>query len=69
MVDDPIKEDNPLLKMPNVILTGHSAFYSVTSDQELFFKPMVQVVQALEGRWPTSAVNIDVRKKWLDKWT
>ena len=32
-IDEPISEENPLLGMPNVILTGHSAWYSVTAQK------------------------------------
>ena len=69
-VDDPIAPDNPLLKMPNVILTGHSAWYSTVSDSgpEFWYKPMSQVILALKGKWPLYAVNPEVEKKWLEKW-
>ncbi len=67
-VDEPIHADNPLLEMPNVILTGHSAWYSTTSDLELFHKPMTQVIMAQKGQWPLYAVNPDVKEKWLEKW-
>jgi len=67
-VDEPIAADNPLIKMPNVILTGHSAWHSTAAQAELFFKPMTQVVLALQGKWPPYAVNIEVRRKWLEKW-
>ena len=68
--DDPLSADNPLLGMSEVILTGHSAWYSVTSDSEPEFwhKAMTQVVCALKGEWPLYAVNAEVRKKWLAKW-
>ena len=67
-VDEPIAATNPLIKMANVILTGHSAFYSVTSELEVYVKPMTQVVMALRGEWPTYAVNPEVKKKWMEKW-
>lgn len=67
-VDEPIKADNPLIKMPNVLLTGHTAWYSTAAMSELFYKPMPQVVMALNGKWPTYAVNPDARKKWLERW-
>jgi len=69
-VDDPLVPDNPLLKMPNLILTGHSAWYSTTSDSgpEFWFKPMGQIIMAMRGEWPLYAVNPDGQKKWLERW-
>jgi len=65
---EPIGADNPLITMPNVILTGHSGFYSTTSDKELFLKPMTQVVTALNGEWPAYGLNTEIREAWLNKW-
>lgn len=65
---EPIEADNPLIKMPNVILTGHSAFYSTTSDKELFYKPMTQVFMALKGEWPLYGLNPEIKEVWLQKW-
>jgi D-3-phosphoglycerate dehydrogenase len=69
--DEPIRADDPILKLSNVILTGHSAWYSTTSDSpsEYWHKPMTQVVMALKGEWPTYAVNPEVKQKWLVKWS
>ena len=67
-IDEPIAEDNPLLAMTNVILTGHSAWYSVTSEVDLYRRPMTQVVQALKGEFPAYTVNVDVKTKWTARW-
>jgi D-3-phosphoglycerate dehydrogenase len=67
-IDEPIAPDNPFLTMYNVILTGHSAWYSETSDADLHRRPMTQVIQALKGELPAYTVNPDVRKKWIAKW-
>jgi D-3-phosphoglycerate dehydrogenase len=69
--NEPIPADDPILKLPNVILTGHSAWYSTTSDStsEYWHKPMTQVVMALKGEWPTYAVNPEVKQKWLERWS
>lgn len=66
--EEHIAPDNPLIKMPNVILTGHSASYSESSEMELWIKPMTQVVKALQGEWPQYAINPEVKRKWLEKW-
>ncbi len=67
-VDEPIAPENPLITMPNVILTGHSAFYSVTAEADLCRRPMTQVVQALKGEIPLYTINTDVKAKWLTRW-
>jgi phosphoglycerate dehydrogenase-like enzyme len=67
-VEEPIGADNPLIKIPNVILTGHSAFYSMSSDRELFYKPVTQAVMALKGEWPMYGLNPEIREAWLQKW-
>lgn len=64
-VEEPVAQDNELLSMGNVILTGHSAWYSVTSEADLYRRPMTQVIQALKGEWPTYAVNPEGKAKWM----
>jgi len=66
--DEPIAAENPLLFMENVILTGHSAWYSLTSEKDLYRRPMTQVVQALRGEFPGYAVNAAVKDKWMARW-
>jgi len=68
--EEPIPKDDPILNQPNVILTGHSAWYSVTSDSgpEYWHRAMGQVVMALNGEWPVYAVNPEVKQKWLENW-
>lgn len=67
-IEEPIAADNPLLEMSNVILTGHSAWYSVTSELDLYRRPMTQVLQALQGAFPAYAVNPGVKAQWLARW-
>ncbi len=67
-LDEPMKEDNPLLGMSNVILTGHSAWYSLTSEIDLYQRPMTQVCQALRGEFPAYSVNPDVKDRWIARW-
>ena len=68
--NDPVPEGDPLLDLPNVILTGHSAWYSETADSEDHFwhRAMVQVLKALNGTWPDYIVNPEVRKQWFQRW-
>jgi D-3-phosphoglycerate dehydrogenase len=67
-VDEPMAPDNPLLTMSNVMLTGHSAWYSVASEVDLYRRPVTQVVQALKGELPAYTVNTEVKKKWMSRW-
>jgi len=68
-VDDPIALDNPLLKMPNVILTGHSAWYSTVSDSGPEFGTSDGPGGAgPERRVAFYAVNPHAEKKWREKW-
>lgn len=66
--NEPVEADNPLIEMDNVLLTGHSAWYSTEAEEELFYKPMTQVVLALQGKWPPYAINPIVKNQWLNKW-
>jgi len=65
---EPIRADSPLLSIPNVILTGHSAGISTVADPNVWGKPMTQVVKALRGEWPPYAVNVEIKRRWLEKW-
>jgi len=54
---EPIDKNNPLLKMDNVIITPHVAFYSENSLKELQFKTTQNVVDVLLGKKPNNQVN------------
>ncbi|WP_174729116.1 C-terminal binding protein [Mesobacillus harenae] len=60
---EPIKPDNPLLKMDHVILNPHAAFYSVEAEAELKRKVAQNVADVLSGYYPTYLVNRNVKEK------
>jgi D-3-phosphoglycerate dehydrogenase / 2-oxoglutarate reductase len=60
---EPIREDNPLLQMDNVIINPHSAFYSVEAEAELKRKTAQNVADVLSGYFPSYVVNKDVKAK------
>lgn len=62
MIDEPAKPDNPLLKMEQVIVTSHTAFYSDEAIQELQKKAAEKVAAALSGKIPDPLVNPEVLK-------
>ncbi len=59
---EPISPDHPLLKMDNVILTPHVAWYSEQSEAEMRTKCAMNVVDVLQGRYPAYLVNPQVKE-------
>ncbi len=60
--------DNPLLKLSNVLITGHFAYYSEESREELFRWPWEEVARVLQGEWPQGLVNPQVKERFSVKW-
>lgn len=54
---EPIKPDNPLLKMTNVILSPHNASASARFDPARRRRVGQEIANVLSGRWPLSCVN------------
>ena len=65
---EPINPDNPLLKLENVIFTGHSAYYSETSVVEQRKRPIEEIARVLTGEWPRAMVNPQVKEKFTHRW-
>ncbi|NEU30835.1 C-terminal binding protein [bacterium LRH843] len=65
--NEPIEENNPLLKMDNVILNPHVAWYSEESELELKRKVAQNVADVLGGYYPTYLFNRDVKEKVILK--
>jgi D-3-phosphoglycerate dehydrogenase len=65
---EPPSPDNPLLKLDNVLITGHFAYYSEESREELFMRPWEEVARVLQGEWPHGLVNPQVKERFRDKW-
>jgi len=54
---EPPKPDNPLLKMPHVILSPHNASASARFDPARKRRVGQELALVLSGRWPMSCVN------------
>jgi len=54
---EPLPPCHPFLTLPNVILTDHSAYYSVESVSELKTRTALNAREVLEGRTPETVVN------------
>lgn len=55
--------NDPLLKLDNVILTPHSAFFSMESGMELRTKAAMEISRVLKGETPKYAVNMDLLRR------
>ena len=60
---EPPKPDNPLLEMGNVILTGHTAFFSQGSTRELRDRSVGAVIATLQGQQPPEIANPEVLER------
>jgi D-3-phosphoglycerate dehydrogenase len=60
---EPPKSDDPILRLDNVILTPHSAWYSEQSRMDMRRRAVGQVVSVLKGEMPYSLVNREVLEK------
>ena len=58
---EPTPDDNPLLKMDNVIVTPHSAGTSKVSQAHAQTQIGQEAARVLKGMWPMSLVNPEVR--------
>jgi len=65
---EPPSPDNPLFKLNNVLITGHFAYYSEESREELFMRPWEEVARVLQGEWPHGLVNPQVKERFRVKW-
>ncbi len=57
---EPPPSDHPLLGLEGVLLTPHSAFYSVEAVADVELRAATNVAMVLSGRLPPSIVNPDV---------
>jgi D-3-phosphoglycerate dehydrogenase len=60
---EPLRPDDPLLKLPQVLITAHSAYFSETSNRELQEKATQAVILALQGIYPPTLINPEVKQQ------
>lgn len=60
---EPPTSDDPILRLSNVILTPHAAWYSEQSRMEMQRRAVGQVVSVLKGELPYSLVNREVLER------
>jgi D-3-phosphoglycerate dehydrogenase len=57
LTTEPPAVDDPLLSLPNLLVTPHSSSWSVESSDQLRHDAAENIVEALSGRLPRSIVN------------
>ena len=57
---EPLPSDSPLIKMNNVILTPHVAWYSEGSQKELLSSVGEETIRIIKGERPLSVVNLSL---------
>lgn len=60
---EPPAPDNPLLGLPNVLLTPHTAGYGVDSLADNRRQSVDEVLRVLGGEWPTALLNPEVKAR------
>jgi D-3-phosphoglycerate dehydrogenase / 2-oxoglutarate reductase len=61
---EPLPADDPLLQLPNVVLTPHAAAYSDRGIRELRRRTGEAAADVLRGRWPRGVANADVTPRF-----
>ncbi len=65
---EPINIHNPLLKLDNIIFTGHSAHYSDDVAVYVRQKPVNDISRIISGKWPEGWINPEVEDKYFSRW-
>ncbi len=63
VASEPAAPDNPLLHMPNVLITPHTAGFSNESRVDARRQALDEVLRVLGGEWPRALVNPAVKEK------
>jgi D-3-phosphoglycerate dehydrogenase / 2-oxoglutarate reductase len=63
-----VSPDRPLLTLDNVIVTGHSAFYSEESAARYRQRIVDAVASIVHGTWPEWLINPEVKENYLKRW-
>jgi phosphoglycerate dehydrogenase-like enzyme len=65
---EPVPADSPLIKLDNIVLTGHHAGSSLESSITWGMQPAEEVKRMMRHEWPAGLVNPEVKEKYTAKW-
>ena len=68
VIEPEIYLESPLLKLDNVIYTGHSGYYSETSVPEQHRRVVQDIILVLQGQWPRGWANPQVKGRFIARW-
>jgi D-3-phosphoglycerate dehydrogenase len=60
--------EHPLLKLENVIINPHAAYYSEQSKFKYRIRPYEEIARIIEGEWPRWLINTEVKKNFQSRW-
>jgi D-3-phosphoglycerate dehydrogenase len=66
---EPPHPNNPLLKLENVVITPHCAWYSEEGREDVERRTAREVARVLKGEWPSSLVNPEAKANFAKRWT
>jgi glyoxylate reductase len=64
---EPMASDDPLLSLPNVIITPHIASASVATRSQMSMLAAENIVEALNGKVPKHTVNREIARRWRSR--
>jgi len=64
---EPTPPSHPIYSLPNVIVTGHSAFFSPEAMASMPEISMEEVLRVLRGEWPKNLVNKAVKERYVQR--
>jgi D-3-phosphoglycerate dehydrogenase / 2-oxoglutarate reductase len=65
---EPVSLNSPLVKMENVILTGHNAGGSLDSYYAMWDFPIKELKRVMRNEWPVGLVNPEIKPEYMSKW-
>ena len=66
--EESMPPDHPLLKLENVIITPHTAYYSEEALGRLKKRPFEEIARMANGQWPQWLINTGVKAKFEQRW-